>query len=707
MSHADNKFRPDIQLLRAVAVSLVVLFHVWPNMLPGGYVGVDVFFVISGFLIYAQLLRTIERTGSIDLMDFWVRRIKRLQPAALFVLFFTAVGILLWVPRSLQAQWMNEIVASALQLQNWLLGLNAVDYLAAENEPSPTQHYWSLSVEEQFYIGLPLLLITLLGIAKRCRFDPLRALPVGIGLIAACSFLFSLWQTTSSPSIAYFSTLTRAWEFGLGALLVHFRFSPGYMTRNVAAALGLAGIVISAAMFGAGTAFPGYAAVLPVAGAVLCLWAGPASLLELLGKIRPIAAIGHYSYSIYLWHWPIVILSSYAIFHWPFQSFIEHAGGDKQRIVVVVLALVLAKITTDFVENPIRFNPRLLGAAPSKRVVALVLAASLAALSAVCAVPMIAGTGQMSGQEARLIQEKGIDELPECFGAKALDLSGTGCPNGSLTTIYPDIAFLKKDNANLEECWVKNDVAKQKFCSFGPDSGARKRVLAVGDSHIGMFHDVFKYIAEKNSWRIDVAGRPGCYLTTADQKRPSEADWQQCKQWRADVLAYAASAGYDGFIVTHSSGTANEVPAMGKTREQTIVEGMAEAWARLPDGPIVAIVDNPFMSATVRSCLHVEAQKDYAEQNFARCQMRREDALQFDGQREAAALLGSRVRIVDMTKEYCSDTECAAVVGNVIVYRDGHHITRTYTKSLAPYFNRGVVEAMSLNDSDVGVSPIR
>lgn len=707
MSHADSKFRPDIQLLRAVAVALVVLFHVWPSMLPGGYVGVDVFFVISGYLIYAQLLRTIERTGNINLFEFWVRRIKRLQPAAFFVLFASALGILLWIPRSLQAQWMEEIIASALQLQNWLLAYNAVDYLAAENEPSPAQHYWTLSVEEQFYIGLPLLLLAILKIAKQCRADPMRAVPAVIVIVAVCSFIFSLCQTTNSPSNAYFSTLTRAWEFAIGALLVHVRGSPGGGARNMIAALGLAGIVLSAFTFDSETAFPGYAAILPVVGTAICLWVGPATLLELLGKLRPVAAVGHYSYSIYLWHWPLIIFSGYAIFHWPFQSFIEHSGGDKQRIVVVVLTFVLAKLTTDFIETPIRFNTRLLGGNPRKRVVGLALGASLAVLSAVCAVPMISGTGQTFGKEAALIQAKSIDELPACFGAKALDPSATGCPNKALTTIFPDIAFLKRDNANLEECWVKGDVAQQKFCSFGPNAEPERLVLAIGDSHIGALHDVLKYIAEKNNWRIDVAGRPGCYLTTIDQKRPSEADWQACKQWRADVLALAANGHYDGYIVTHSSSTASELPTTGRSREQAIAEGMAAAWAQLPEGPIVAIVDNPVVSPKVRSCIHVEAQRDSSDQNFSRCRMAREEALQFDGQRAAAALLGPRVRIVDMSEHYCSAAECPAVVGNVIVYRDGHHITRTYSRSLAPYFDREVVKAMHWNDPNADDPPVR
>lgn len=477
VTRPETKLRADIQLMRALAVGVVVIFHVWPLALPGGYVGVDVFFVISGHLIYSQLLREIERQGSINLLEFWSRRIKRLQPAALTVLFATAVGIFLWVPHSLWVQWLREIIASALQLQNWLLGLDSVDYLAAENDPSPAQHYWSLSVEEQFYVGLPLLLIGLLGIAKRYGPPLLRVLPAGLAAIAVCSFVFSVWQTSISPSIAYFSSATRAWEFALGALLVHVNARPEPLARNAVSALGLIGVIGSAYLFSGETSFPGYAAAIPVVGTLMCLWAGPHSFLDSLGKTRPIAVVGHYSYSIYLWHWPLIILSSYAVFHWPLYPLVEYAGGDKQRVAVVIATLVLAKLTTDWIEDPIRFDSRLLGSNPRKRVVLGSLLVSLMLLALLCAllIGMELKRERTVSLEAARIQSLGIDALPDCFGAKAMDPSNVGgCANPSLEGILlPDLAQLKKDNANLEECWVKNDVAAQNFCSFGPSSGIR------------------------------------------------------------------------------------------------------------------------------------------------------------------------------------------------------------------------------------------
>lgn len=702
MNHSETSLRADIQFMRALAVGLVVVFHVWPSAMPGGYVGVDVFFVISGYLIYSQLLRELERRGEINILLFWSRRIKRLQPAAFTVLFATTFGVLLWVPHSLWLQWLKEIVASALQVQNWLLGFDAVDYLAAENDPSPVQHYWSLSVEEQFYVALPLFLIGLVWGARRYSLRLRNVLSAGLVTVALGSLLFSVWQTSASSSIAYFSSATRAWEFALGALLVHIGDGPASrLLRNAAVAVGLSGVAISANLFNSETSFPGLAALIPVFGTLLCLWAGRRSFLDFLGSIRPLAALGHYSYSIYLWHWPLIVLSAYAVFHWPFYSLVEYTGGDKQRVAIVVATLVLAKLTTDRIEDPIRFNSRILEGGARKRVVLVSFLAILAVLVVICAmaawkVKAQERTSDISPELVR-INSLAIDQLPQCFGAKAMDvIYAEACagepPNNWL---LPDLAKLKDDNANLEPCWIAGDVAKRRFCSFGPEINAAKRILVIGDSHAGVLMDAYAYVAEKNGWRVDVAGRPGCYLTSAKQKRPSEEDWARCQEWRKNVIDYANSVHYDAFIVTHSSSTAGEIPEDGESQQQAIVRGLVSAWEQLPSAPIVAIVDNPYISPQVRSCLHVEGQKSVGDRNLPRCSMPREKALMFDGQKLAAETIGPRVKLVDMTDFYCSRTECPAVIGNVIVYRDGHHLTRVYAKSLAPYLYRSITAALA------------
>lgn len=227
-------------------MTAVLLFHLWPNRLPGGYIGVDVFFVLSGFLITAQLLRESERTGTIKLRDFWARRIRRLLPAAFLVLAASAIATLVWVPQGLWQQFAKEILAAALYLENWVLAADSVDYLAADNSPSPAQHYWTLSVEEQFYIAWPLLILFGLLLARRGA-PARRTIALVLALVTTLSFESSLQLTASNPAAAYFVTPTRAWEFGAGALIA---FLPGVQRavrlRVVSAWLGIALIIVCA-----------------------------------------------------------------------------------------------------------------------------------------------------------------------------------------------------------------------------------------------------------------------------------------------------------------------------------------------------------------------------------------------------------------------------------------------------------------------------
>ena len=159
--------RPEIQALRAAAVLLVVVAHLWPSLLPGGYVGVDVFFAISGFLITSLLLREIDRTGQLSLSAFWARRARQILPAALVTLLFCAIATIVFVPLTYWQQFLNELRASTAYVQNWQLAESAVDYFAADNGPSPVQHFWSLSAEEQFYVVWPVLLLLAVGLTRK------------------------------------------------------------------------------------------------------------------------------------------------------------------------------------------------------------------------------------------------------------------------------------------------------------------------------------------------------------------------------------------------------------------------------------------------------------------------------------------------------------------------------------------------------------
>jgi len=346
---STSNFRPEIQGLRAIAVCFVAVFHVWPHLVPGGYVGVDVFFVISGYLITGVLLREGERTGKIDLLAFYVRRARRLLPAAMLVLLLVGLLTPFWLPSALWRDGTNELAYSAFQLENWRLAAKAIDYLAATNAPSPVQHYWSLSVEEQFYVVWPGLIICAFWASRALRLSSRTLLRILFGAIVAGSLAASVWLTFTDPAPAYFVTYTRIWELGLGGLVALGVPALEEGARRFLGFAGVAAILAAAFLFSTKTPFPGYAALLPTVGTVLVIVSGQStsqlSAFALL-KMRPFQFLGDISYSLYLWHWPIVVFftqkTGEAISFW---------GG----LAVLAASVGLAAISKVYVEDRFRF----------------------------------------------------------------------------------------------------------------------------------------------------------------------------------------------------------------------------------------------------------------------------------------------------------------------------------------------------------------
>src|SRR5215472_17555234 len=354
---AERDFRPDIQGLRALAVAMVVIYHLYPSLLPGGFVGVDVFFVISGFLITGHLWRGYQRTGKVGLVDFWGRRAKRLVPAATLVLTVTWVASRLVLPATRLADTADQVRASALYFQNWLLAHNAVDYLKSTNLASPVQHFWSLSVEEQFYLVWPWLFLAAAILARlRARH---RGPGVNVGLAVATglagalvlgSLAYSVYDTRTDPAEAYFVTTTRVWELGLGGLLALLpqRLGRPLSRQGWLGWAGLAAMAASPFLLRGTSAFPGAIALLPVVGTVALIAGGSAAARygpARLTSVRPMVFLGGISYSLYLWHWPVIVLWS---------TYRGHKIGPYAGLPLAVAAVVLSWLTKVWVEDKVR-----------------------------------------------------------------------------------------------------------------------------------------------------------------------------------------------------------------------------------------------------------------------------------------------------------------------------------------------------------------
>ncbi|TQL03662.1 acyltransferase family protein [Cellulomonas sp. SLBN-39] len=661
--------RPEIQALRAIAVLAVVLFHLWPGAVPGGYVGVDVFFVISGFLITGHLARELARTGRLDLPQFWARRARRLLPASLLVMLVTASVTYVAVPAAYWGQFFREITASVLYVENWLLASDAVDYLGAENLASPAQHYWSLSVEEQFYLVWPLLLAACIRAGRLSRrVSPLQALRGLLALLLVTSFAYSLWMTWTQPAAAYFVTPARVWQFAAGGLLALVVPEPPgglHRLRGVVQWAGWAAIGSAVMLLGPTTPFPGYAALLPVLGALAVVWSGsPATALAptALVDARPVQRLGDVSYSLYLWHWPPIVIIPLVV------------GQDLDHVTkVLILAgtLVAAFATKRWVEDPVRLRGPLVRSRPR-----VTLAATLAAMALVA---LVSGSGQVVANQRTAASVEAAGNLVErgtpCLGADAVLGDDHPCENPELEgVLLPDLAALAEDTGGAYACYDQEPGAELTSCTYGVTTDPAVTVALVGDSHAAMLVPGLLPHLDGLGWRLDTYVGRGCVWA-----EPSGPD-DQCAP-RLDAMQERLEHGerYDLVLVT----TRRSIDRPQGSADPR-AEAFAQAWRPVVDRGtrVVALADNPLVTEDALQCV-----ARAGAPGAAGCELGVDEALGTnDPLPRAVELVGDGAHLVDLTDAYCQDGTCPMVVGNVVVYRDVHHITATFSKTLVPFF---------------------
>jgi len=487
---ASRSFFPEIQVLRAVAVTLVVLYHYWPGTLTGGYVGVDAFFVISGYLITSHLIREVERTGGLKLWAFYARRARRLLPASIFVLLFAALGTFLLLPTDLWASTAHELTASGFYVQNLWLASKAVTYSASNDVASPVLHYWSLSAEEQFYLVWPsLIIISLLVARKWLRGHTTTTIGFTLLLVTLSSFAFSVWATQTHRAAAYFITPTRAWEFGAGALVVLLmrKWAPSLTLSRVLRWLGMIGLLASAWFFSNATPFPGYAAALPVIATAAVIVAGDtgrADPSDLVFRLRPVQWLGDVSYSVYLWHWPLMVFAPYVL---------RHNLNTPELLALIVLCLVVSGISKRFVEDAMRFWPRL---TRTPRATLLAAGAGMLVIALVSGSQVFAA-GVQEQRTAALLADVSADP---CFGAPAME-NRAKCPEA--LTALPVAAVTNADApwAPQSGCHATGSNPPSLTCFWG--TGKPSRVVAlVGDSHAEHWRGALHRIAKAKNWQI-------------------------------------------------------------------------------------------------------------------------------------------------------------------------------------------------------------
>ncbi len=675
--------RQEIQGLRAVAVLLVVLFHLWPGRVPGGYVGVDVFFVISGFLITSHILREVDRTGSVSLAGFWARRLRRLLPASYVVLLVSAVGVLVFVPRLLWQQFFGEILAAALYVVNWTLAINSVDYLAADNTPSPAQHYWTLSAEEQFYLLWPLLVLLGLWLATRA-FRGSRPRSVVLGVLAAttaASLGYSLWLTATDPALAYFVTPARGWEFGAGALLAFAPVASLHVGARTRAGLGwvaLVGLLACSLVLDESTPMPGTAALWVVAASMTLIWVEAPEVPWASSKLlvlRPARYLGDISYSVYLWHWPFIILLPYVT---------DHPLTMLDKLSILLATVGASALTKRWVEDPVREARRFGVARP--RVTFAYAAAGAVVLTAVCVVPRadVAREAERNEQTAARLAA----DAPRCFGAASRDPLATDCPNPELENVLvPAPAAVEQDYPQYQRCIAPGLADPLRPCEFGQRREGRPHIAVIGDSHARIMMSMVEPMVESGKLTADLFVSGGCPWSTYEPNlRIPEG--RVCADFRDRLVTFLDehATDYDAVLTTA------RLTTMRGSREERAA-GLAEAWSQVTrqDVPVVVLRDNPQdredqkASHDPNVCLS-EVEVEEANE---RCGLDRATRLDrwYDAL-SAAARRTPGAELVDLTSFYCDEDTCPVVIGGVNVYFDNNHLTVTYAKTLAPYLYR-------------------
>nr|WP_245325367.1 acyltransferase family protein [Microbacterium amylolyticum] len=656
--------RPEIEGLRALAALLVAVWHIWVGGVSGG---VDVFFVVSGLLITTTLLTQLDRFGRVRPLMFLGRLIRRLLPQALLVLLVVIAGVWVWMPDVLRDRALREVFASALYFENWQLAESAVDYLDAEDPHTPVQHFWAMSVQGQFYVLWAVLFLIALALAAG---RAARAKRVAFGLligVATVSFAYSVWFTSVNQPYAYFSTFARAWEFAIGAI-VAFAIVKVSLPRGVALVLGwtgLIGVVSCAIVLDVDNQFPGAVALWPVLAAMMILFAGTER--NTLGHApwllsrRPLVWLGGLSYGIYLWHFPLVI-------------FYRHITGEHEIPIshglgIIVASIALSWVTTRFIETPLRvYGDRTSG---TRLVAALALVAVAVATAGATVWSRDALNAQAVQQQEAALEELASDErAAECFGAAAAVADGCdGVQRGEL--LVPARGDLLADTAGAYGCYTAAEAMDITTCRLGAEGEDALRVAIVGNSHAAMFAAGLRDEAEELGWRLDTFVGNGCIWG-----EPISSERCERRQSQIDDQLMTG-APYDLLLVTTGRGD--------REHSEERVSAYLDAWEAVEarGTQVIAVTDNPRLPEDVSECVVQRSLDDIAA---GAC-----DFSLTDGTRSpdlvavAAERTDGAVPLVDTMDLFCRDEMCGVAQGNVLMYRDGHHLTGTYVRTMMPY----------------------
>jgi len=660
-----SKFRPEIQGLRSLAVLMVMSYHIWLGRVSGG---VDVFLLISAFLMTLQFVGRYEQGRPMALLKHWLHLFRRLIPAAVTVLVAILAASILFLPRTRWMEVISQGWASLFYAENWLLQSQATNYYASDHsQASPFQHFWSLSIQGQIFILWPLIFAGAAVVARRFRLRYRVLLCYIFGLIFLVSLLYSIVYTQTDQTVAYFDTGARLWEFALGTL-VALLLPALRLPRNWRLGLGWLGI---AAMLSCGlllnvqASFPGYVALWPTLAAACVIAAGQTESKLGVDRIlssKPLVRLGDISYALYLWHWPVLVISLAATG--------RDRAGPITGAVIVTFSLVLAYVTTRFIEKPWREWKW-----PEVRRRRAFIA--IAAAVTIAVVPLAGWQLQINYATAAAASQAWANNP----GARSLDPAYVGGGDKS-APFLPTLATAADEWPRYAGGCTANEKELTNVCNNGKQNPA-KTVVIIGNSHAHVWATPILSLADKYGWRVEAITKGYCPVTVGPASGLSEG----CLDFDKDTLKKVLEMKPD-LVVTTSTWTDPDPNA---------VEFMDPGWVppikSINDAgiPVVALRDTPRMHEAVPACL--ERNLD----NYTACgSTTAENYLDASPDAAVAAQLPG-TKFLDFSRFFCPDKRCPAVIGNVMVYKDDNHITRTYMESLTPYFETKFMAATGWN----------
>ncbi|MBR8743602.1 acyltransferase family protein [Nocardiopsis sp. MG754419] len=658
--------RSDIEGLRAVAALLIAVYHIWFGTVSGG---VDVFLLLTGFLITGSLVRAMERDGRIAFGAFWTKLVKRLFPAGAVVLGAVLAMTYLFFPRSQWTTVIEDVRAAALYYGNWHLALDSVDYMADNAAASPVQHFWSLAVQGQFYLVWPVVITAAGLIAVRLGTRIRRAALVAVGTVFAASLVYSLWITATAPVWAYFDTGARLWEPALGgvlALVVHRVNLPGPV-RLVAGWVGLVALVLCGLVIGDALPYPGYASLWPTTAALLIILAGAGttengrlSANRLLG-LPPLTWLGGHAYTLFLWHWPVLIV---------YLELTERVrpsltGG----LMVLGASFAAALLTSRLVDGGVARATRRLRA-PSWSLAAGVL----------FVIPVLVAASLWSESIERDRQLRlELSSNPLAYPGATVHLNPEMAAGLPELPIYPDTTTVARDTVDqTRECNALADDTTVVTCAFGdPDSDYT--IVMVGSSHVRHWFQAMRTLADQHGWRLVTMTKNACQFSSEEQEYRGLV-YTECSDWNEQVMDELAEMAPEA-VFTLASLTDREVG-------EHVPDGFVHQWQRLDlmGIDVIAIRDTPRFDFRVPDCTD---RNDRDE-----CSSPQAESMAVEPPFRHLANVPHNTRFLDMTDYLCEDGTCHGVIGNQLVFYDTNHLSYAFSQSLAVVMEPQLLDAV-------------